>query len=72
MERMSGHPRGPTPIVPTDTLTLYGRVTALEELDQRRKNRRGDQEHTEAVVEQQGVIEEEEREDPTREPPEGR
>ena len=64
-----GAPKGPTRIVPADTLTLYGRVSALEELDQRRKSHQGDQEHAEAVVEQQEVIQEEERADPAQNAP---
>ena len=59
-----GAPRGSTLILPQDILIIYGRVGKIEDLDQRRKNKRGDQQHEKAVAEQQQVIEEEAREDP--------
>ena len=54
-----GAPDGGTRILPGDTLILYGRGGAIEELDQRTSSVRGDREHEEAVVEQRRVVERE-------------
>ncbi len=59
-----GAPRGSTRISAGDVLMVYGRVGAIEALDQRHKDRRGDREHLQAVKEQQHVEEEEMKEDP--------
>ncbi|MFC1543088.1 TrkA C-terminal domain-containing protein [Candidatus Neomarinimicrobiota bacterium] len=59
-----GAPCGPTVIRAGDILMLYGRVGAIEMLDQRRKDRRGDREHLRAVKEQEQVVKEEMKEDP--------
>ncbi|MFC1619106.1 TrkA C-terminal domain-containing protein [Candidatus Neomarinimicrobiota bacterium] len=59
-----GAPRGSTLLLSKDILIIYGRVGKIEELDQRRKNKRGDQLHEKAVAEQQKVMEEQAKEDP--------
>ena len=61
-ESFLGIPKGGRKISPDDTLILYGRVSALEELDTRQSDKVGEQEHTEAVEEQRAVNEKEERE----------
>lgn len=61
-----GAPKGSTKILPGDTLIVYGRVSAIEQIDQRRKDRSGDQEHKEAVAEQTEVMKEEEERDVVR------
>lgn len=58
-----GTPTGDTQVLPDDTLVLYGRVSALQEIDRRRRDRHGDREHQEAVEEQQQVVAEEEQSD---------
>ncbi|MFC1481098.1 TrkA C-terminal domain-containing protein [Candidatus Neomarinimicrobiota bacterium] len=58
-----GAPNGRTLIFPKDILIVYGRISTVEDLDQRRKTKRGDRQHEKAVVEQQKVIEEEMKED---------
>ena len=58
-----GAPRGPTKILPDDTLIVYGRIPSLEQLDQRRKGFLGDMEHHEAVAEQEEIVEKQEAED---------
>jgi hypothetical protein len=62
-----GAPRGSTKILTGDTLILYGRATALERLDQRRRGRRGDREHEVAVVEQKEIVEKEQTEEESSE-----
>jgi hypothetical protein len=47
-----GTPKGPQKITPKDIVILYGRVSALEELDRRQLDTRGEQAHVEAVEEQ--------------------
>ena len=59
-----GAPCGTTKVCAGDILMIYGRVGAIEMLDQRRKDRRGDREHLQAIKEQQHVVEEEMKEDP--------
>ncbi len=63
-ETYLGAPKGEAEIVPGDTLILYGRVSILEKLDQRRKSPEGDREHQMAVGEQQEVEKEEQNADP--------
>lgn len=58
-----GAPRGPTKILPGDTLILYRRTSALERLDQRRRGRRGDREHEKSVAEQKEILQKEQSED---------
>jgi hypothetical protein len=60
-----GAPHGKTLILPKDVLIVYGRISKVEALDQRRKTKRGDRQHEAAVAEQQKVIEEEMKEDQT-------
>jgi hypothetical protein len=47
-----GVPRGDTRLEPGDTVMLYGRESAIAELDQRRAGVGGHLRHAEAVVEQ--------------------
>jgi hypothetical protein len=63
-----GAPDGDTTILAGDTLLLYGRATALENLDTRRKGMGGEMEHEEAVEDQQRLAERERRKDPARRP----
>lgn len=59
-----GTPKGQTKILPEDTLLVYGRVTALAEIDERRRDSWGDREHEEAIAEQAEVVQQEVRQDP--------
>ncbi len=59
-----GVPHGETKLRPYDTLTLYGRASSLEELDERRQDRGGEIEHRKAVKEQEEAERKESREDP--------
>jgi hypothetical protein len=59
-----GAPRGSTLILPDDVIIVYGRTTEIESIDQRRKTKRGDYEHIEAMKEQEQVLDEEEAIDP--------
>jgi hypothetical protein len=56
-----GTPTGDMAIHADDTLILYGPVGRIEELDQRRRGKRGDHAHQEAVEEQQEDLEEQEQ-----------
>ena len=56
-----GTPKGGKTISPKDTLILYGRVSALEELDTRQSNEVGEREHVMAVKEQRSISAEEEQ-----------
>jgi len=56
-----GAPHGSMKVNAGDVLILYGRETALMELDQRRRGTEGDREHKEAVAEQQKLVEEEKK-----------
>jgi NhaP-type Na+/H+ and K+/H+ antiporter len=47
-----GTPAGSTKIIDQDRLILYGREKNLKNLEKRRKNRKGDQEHEKAKAEQ--------------------
>jgi hypothetical protein len=55
----NGNPSGETTVFEKDALILYGRVSAIKELDRRRKGYPGDQEHRKAVEEQRQVVEQE-------------
>lgn len=58
-----GIPRGESEIYPNDTLVIYGRAKNLQELEQRRADRSGDQAHDISVREQKKHrIEQEQRE----------
>jgi hypothetical protein len=61
--RYIGAPVAGTRIEPDDTLILYGRTDALQRLDERRRDQRGEQEHEQAVAEQRRVEEEQAKED---------
>ena len=54
-----GTPKGDTILLPEDTLILYGRTSALQLLDERRKGWIGEFEHQKAMREHEKVIEEE-------------
>lgn len=55
VERVNGSylgvPHGETQIFPNDTLIVYGRLAAIQELDVRKRDLRGELEHTDAVAE---------------------
>lgn len=59
-----GAPNGSTKVYTGDNLVMYGRASAFEELDQRRKGSRGDREHEMAVAEQREISVREMKEDP--------
>ena len=54
-----GAPDGDTRIRETDQLILYGRSSAIRELDQRRRGASGDRQHMEKTHEQQRIREQE-------------
>lgn len=56
-----GTPTGEMVIYAGDTVILYGPVDRIEELDQRRRGRKGDVAHQEAVEEQQEELDEQEQ-----------
>jgi NhaP-type Na+/H+ and K+/H+ antiporter len=56
-----GIPRGETEIYADDTLVVYGRSKTLQELEQRRADRSGDQAHSNSVYEQKRYRAEQER-----------
>jgi hypothetical protein len=58
-----GNPVGDTLLQRGDALVLYGRIEAIEELDRRKAGFAGDQEHKEAVREQEEVLQEEAEKD---------
>ena len=58
-----GTPKGETPIVPADTLIVYGRESALGKIGKRRTGPQGEREHREAVNEQESVLVEEAADD---------
>jgi hypothetical protein len=57
--RYKGAPKGATPMWPGDTVVVYGRSDALEELGKRRAGAAGDRAHEEATAEHQRVLQEE-------------
>jgi hypothetical protein len=61
--RYIGAPNGSTKLLDNDRVVLYGRSSALENLDRRRKGTAGDLEHEEARSEQENVVREEKEED---------
>jgi hypothetical protein len=67
-----GTPGGPTKVLPKDTLLLYGRASALENLDQRRAGMRGDREHDEAREKQEQIAAKEKIEDTSETPSDDR
>ncbi len=58
-----GAPLGATRINPYDTLMIYGRASALERLDRRKRGHSGDREHMEQVVRQMEIEQEDGRTD---------
>ena len=56
-----GTPTGDTDIHAGDTLILYGPVGRIEELDQRRRGKKGDAAHQEAIEEHEEDLEEQEK-----------
>jgi hypothetical protein len=58
-----GSPSADTEIHAEDVLTVYGKSASFKELDNRRKGRRGDRQHQEAVLEHERNQEEEQQED---------
>jgi K+/H+ antiporter YhaU regulatory subunit KhtT len=55
-----GAPQGSTRVLEGDSLIIYGRATALENLDTRRRGKRGDQAHRKMVREQEKIEKQEE------------
>lgn len=62
-----GAPMGDTRIQPYDTLILYGRVSALTNLDERKRGWGGDYQHVREVSKQMEVVREQAEEDPAEE-----
>lgn len=60
-ETYIGTPDGETKILPGDTLTIYGKDELFESIDNRKKGRRGDEEHEQQMAKQ---AEEKGREEP--------
>lgn len=58
-----GTPTAETEVHAGDTLILYGPVERIEELDQRRRGRKGDVAHREAIEEHEEDLEEQEKTD---------
>jgi Trk K+ transport system NAD-binding subunit len=67
IERASGAylgvPKGEARVEADDTLILYGRETALDDLDERRSDHRGERRHRAAVETQRQVADEQRRVD---------
>jgi len=61
-----GVPRGETPVEPGDLIVLYGEEEDIEEVRQRSRDARGEQEHREAVADQKGRLDEQKRKDDER------
>jgi Trk K+ transport system NAD-binding subunit len=59
-----GAPMGDTRIQAYDTLILYGRVSALTNLDERKQGWGGDYQHVQEVSKQMEVVREQTKEDP--------
>jgi hypothetical protein len=59
-----GAPDGSTKVRSNDTMILYGRVSAIEKLDRRKKGKSGDREHDEACEEQEEIERRGKQEDP--------
>lgn len=58
-----GSPAADTEILPRDVLTVYGKASSFKELDSRRKGRRGDMKHEEAVRQHEKDVEKEQQKD---------
>ncbi|MDP8214297.1 MAG: TrkA C-terminal domain-containing protein [Candidatus Euphemobacter frigidus] len=63
-----GAPSPKMKIVANDVLTLYGRVSTFEKLDERRKGAHGDAEHQHAVKEYNNLVKREQVKDPLDHP----
>ncbi|MEB3887343.1 TrkA C-terminal domain-containing protein [Lyngbya sp. CCY1209] len=61
--RYLGAPKADTCIRPGDTLILYGRLSLLNELDDRRSDWQGEHAHHQAVADQQQILWEQDREE---------
>jgi hypothetical protein len=61
-----GVPVGSTKILPHDTLIAYGRISALDAIDQRRDDWYGRQDHEAAIQKQRQAVAEEQKEDPAK------
>ncbi len=61
--RFLGAPTKDTEIKDDDVLIMYGQHEVLEQLDERRSGREGDQEHRQAVSRQKKVIDQQEQEE---------
>jgi len=57
-----GAPNGTTKLLPHDTLIIYGRENSIKNLNMRGKNKTGDLDHDQAVIEQEKVIQQEKKE----------
>lgn len=66
-----GAPTAQTEVLADDMLVLYGPIERLEELDQRRAGRQGDEAHKEAVTEHEEVLVEQEEVSAQADPNEG-
>lgn len=58
-----GTPGGSTEILPNDVLTIYGRASSFESLDNRKKGAAGDKEHEAATAEHSNIEKAEKKED---------
>jgi hypothetical protein len=58
-----GAPGGDTKVLPEDVLTIYGKASVFRELDERRKGRRGDEKHEEAIKQHEKEVKKEQHED---------
>jgi hypothetical protein len=57
-DAMLGAPKGTTPMQTNDTVVVYDRALALDELRQRKAGAAGDRAHERAAAEQRQIIEE--------------
>ncbi len=64
-------PDGSTEILPNDHLILYGRSSAIDKLQTRKRDARGDRDHAEAVAEQETVVQREKAADTEQQRQEG-
>lgn len=62
-----GAPRSDRKVLPGDVLVIYGRIAALQRLDERKTGARGTAEHRKAIAEQKKIIVAEEHADPPAE-----
>jgi len=61
--RYVGAPKGETRVYPDDTLLLYGRMSAVNQLSERRADRAGEAAHQRAMAEQRRVEKEQDRQE---------